>query len=253
MVELVTPRAGPGVCPRCFNFTREACGPCRACRTAPPLLSAMLPISYAEAGGPLHRDLADYKRAAEPAVPALHAEIAHLLSRFLAEHEACVASAAQIERLDIVTVVPSSDRRRDRLHPLRRIVAEQVPETAGRYARLLAVSDVRCVPHTYDPRRFTARTALRGENVLLIDDVWTTGATAQSAAAALRAAGAATVAAVVVGRYVNGFWGGIADRLQRLREHEDRDGCALCHPVAAPGSRQPGDGQGAAARVAAGP
>jgi adenine/guanine phosphoribosyltransferase-like PRPP-binding protein len=37
--------------------------------------------------------------------------------------------------------------------------------------------------------------------VLLIDDTWTTGGNAQSASLALRAAGAATVAIVVIGRY----------------------------------------------------
>jgi orotate phosphoribosyltransferase len=37
--------------------------------------------------------------------------------------------------------------------------------------------------------------------VLLIDDTWTTGGNAQSAALALRAAGAAKVAAVVIGRH----------------------------------------------------
>jgi orotate phosphoribosyltransferase len=38
--------------------------------------------------------------------------------------------------------------------------------------------------------------------VLLLDDTWTTGASAQSAAMALRRAGAASVATVVLGRHV---------------------------------------------------
>ena len=42
--------------------------------------------------------------------------------------------------------------------------------------------------------------------MLLIDDTWTTGASAQSAAAALKQAGAATVAAVVIGRHLNRDW-----------------------------------------------
>jgi hypothetical protein len=42
----------------------------------------------------------------------------------------------------------------------------------------------------WDPRRFTAVRALAGERVLLVDDTWTTGARAQTAAAALLTAGA---------------------------------------------------------------
>jgi adenine/guanine phosphoribosyltransferase-like PRPP-binding protein len=39
--------------------------------------------------------------------------------------------------------------------------------------------------------------------VLLLDDTWVSGASAQSAAAALRLAGASHVAAVILGRHVN--------------------------------------------------
>ncbi|GAA1922385.1 hypothetical protein GCM10009716_33650 [Streptomyces sodiiphilus] len=48
---------------------------------------------------------------------------------------------------------------------------------------------------------------LRGENVLLIDDTWTTGHHAQSAAAALKSAGAGSVAIVVLGRHLNRTFG----------------------------------------------
>jgi adenine/guanine phosphoribosyltransferase-like PRPP-binding protein len=43
---------------------------------------------------------------------------------------------------------------------------------------------------------------LSATNVLLIDDTWTTGSNAQSAAFALKDAGASTVGFVVIGRYV---------------------------------------------------
>ena len=42
-----------------------------------------------------------------------------------------------------------------------------------------------------------------GASVLLVDDTWVSGASAQSAAAALKLAGARHVAVVVVGRHVN--------------------------------------------------
>jgi hypothetical protein len=44
---------------------------------------------------------------------------------------------------------------------------------------------------------------LDGQHVLILDDVWTTGSTAQSAALAVRRAGAAAISIMVVGRWLN--------------------------------------------------
>jgi orotate phosphoribosyltransferase len=72
--------------------------------------------------------------------------------------------------------------------------------------------------------------SLHGEPVLLIDDTWTTGANAQSAAAALKLAGAGSVAAVVIGRHVNRDWHGNELKLRALATPFDWRGCALCSP-----------------------
>jgi predicted amidophosphoribosyltransferase len=240
--ELITPRPGPGVCPECFNFTREPTGRCRACRASESHLSAMVAISYAPAGSPLHRGLADYKRAAEPAVPYLVDGLAVVLSRFLAGHEACVAAAAGVDRFDSVVVVPSSNPHRAHGHPLGQIVGHRVPETASRYRESLAPSGAVCVAHSFDDRRFAVTEPVDGRTVLLIDDVWTTGACAQSAAAALRRAGAQLVAVVVIGRYVNGHWGGIGERLSRMSHTAERGACGLCWPGKAAGPTLKPDG-----------
>jgi adenine/guanine phosphoribosyltransferase-like PRPP-binding protein len=56
--------------------------------------------------------------------------------------------------------------------------------------------------------RYRATQALAGDPaVLLIDDTWTTGGRAQSAAIALHDAGAAKVAAVVLGRHFDRSFG----------------------------------------------
>ena len=64
--------------------------------------------------------------------------------------------------------------------------------------------------------------------MLLIDDTWTTGANAQSAAAALKAAGAGPVAAVVIGRHLNRKWHQNDRRLRGITRPFDWGRCALC-------------------------
>jgi hypothetical protein len=54
-----------------------------------------------------------------------------------------------------------------------------------------------------DLHRFRADPGPRGGGVLLLDDTWVSGASAQSACAALKLAGAGRVAIVVLGRHVN--------------------------------------------------
>jgi hypothetical protein len=54
-----------------------------------------------------------------------------------------------------------------------------------------------------NPWRFAAGRGAAGAGVLLLDDTWVSGASAQSAAAALRMAGARHVAVVVLGRHLN--------------------------------------------------
>src|SRR5205807_2443142 len=77
------------------------------------------------------------------------------------------------------------DRRRDERHPLRWIAGELAGPTRDRYERLLERTAAEVPPRTFDAAKFAPRRRLRGESVLLIDDTWTTGANAQSAAAAL--------------------------------------------------------------------
>jgi orotate phosphoribosyltransferase len=63
--------------------------------------------------------------------------------------------------------------------------------------------------------------------VLLIDDTWTTGASAQSAAASLKQAGASIVAAVIIGRHLHRDWGHNDRGLSALPTPFDWDDCAL--------------------------
>jgi predicted amidophosphoribosyltransferase len=231
---LLGPRRGPDVCRTCFNFT-AGYDRCYACAHGDQSLDAVIPISYSVAREQLHHALASYKRLDGDVARSLGAILAAILWRFLTEHEACLAQAAQTESFDMTTTVPSGDRCRDERHPLRHLVGELVGPTRGRYRHLLRRTDAETPPRTFDPAKFGTATQLRGQSILLIDDTWTTGATAQSAAAALKQAGAGRVAAVVIGRHLNRDWHENDRRIRGIARPFNWDECALCSkPVAKP-------------------
>lgn len=227
---MLGPRPGPGVCARCFDLTdgRTHCSHCSHCSQDDGWVDAMAPISYSIGGEQLHHALAGYKRYAGPAARILTAGLAAVLWRHLRDHERCLARAAGVDGFDVVTAVPSSDAGRDRTHPLHRLVGEIVKPLAPRYERLLRRTDAAVTAHRFSDARYEATKALGGRAVLLIDDTWTTGANARSAAAALKAAGAQRVGVVAIGRYVNREWHHNDARLRRLPRPFDWGRCAWC-------------------------
>jgi orotate phosphoribosyltransferase len=70
--------------------------------------------------------------------------------------------------------------------------------------------------HLYDTGRYRALKPVDGKSVLLIEDTWTTGANVQSAAHALKQAGARTVAAVPIGRHIDPTFRDHDEQLRRL-------------------------------------
>jgi predicted amidophosphoribosyltransferase len=224
---LLGPRRGPDVCATCFNFT-AGYARCWACAHSHTTLDAVAPISYSVAREQLHHALASYKRLNGDVARRLQAILAAILWRFLQDHEACVAGAANTKRFDLVTTVPSGDPTRDGRHPLRTIVGEIVGPTRERHQRLLRRTDKQAGPRTFSESKFEAIHRVPGQSVLLIDDTWTTGANAQSAAAALKAAGAERVAAVVIGRHLNREWHENDRRIRGIPRPFDWRACALC-------------------------
>jgi predicted amidophosphoribosyltransferase len=224
---LLGPRRGPDVCATCFNFT-AGYARCWACAHGHPALDAVAPISYSIAREQLHHALASYKRLNGDVARRLQAILAAILWRFLIVHERCVAMAANTNSFDLVTTVPSGDPTRDESHPLRNIVGELVAPTRDRCHRLLRRTDARTGQRSFNPHKFEAIRRLDGQAILLIDDTWTTGASAQSAAAALKAAGAGRVAAVVIGRHLNREWHENDRRIRGIVRPFEWQACALC-------------------------
>jgi hypothetical protein len=120
-----------------------------------------------------------------------------LLLAFLADHGPCVWRSAGLPPPDRLAVVPTGAGRPGP-HPLLRLVSP--------YLRLpgcpLALRPGR-QGRDLDPDRFQVLARPAGAGVLLLDDTWVSGASAQSAAAALKLAGARYVAVVVLGRHLN--------------------------------------------------
>jgi hypothetical protein len=224
---MLSPRAGPGVCATCFNFT-HGYPRCYACAHGESWLDAVAPISYSVAREQLHHALASYKRLSGEPARRLRAELAALLWRHLSEHERCVTRAAGVPAFELVGTVPSSARERDAQHPLQHIVGTLVVPTRDRYERLLECAGAEVPPRQFHRDKFRARRSLDGESVLLVDDTWTTGASAQSAAAALKAVGAGAVAVVVIGRHLNREWHENDRQLSELTTPFDWSRCALC-------------------------
>jgi predicted amidophosphoribosyltransferase len=224
---MLSPRRGPDVCATCFNFT-AGYDRCYACAYGRLVLDAVAPISYSVAREQLHHTLASYKRLDGDVARRLGAVLAAILWRFLAEHERCVARAAGTNGFDVVTTVPSGDRDGDDQHPLHGIVGELVGLTRQRHERLLGRTNAESPPRIFDQHKFEATRPLNNSAVLLIDDTWTTGASAQSAAAALKAAGAGPIAAVVIGRHLNREWHQNDRHLRGIEQPFDWSKCALC-------------------------
>jgi hypothetical protein len=179
---------GYGRCYQCDRHHREGAG---------LLADAVVPISYALRGGRLAGDLRSYKSPVADAAAA-RARLRALLLVFLRDHGECVWREAGMPGPGLTAVVPSG-RGRPGPHPLRDLAAPYLSlPMAG-----LSVRDA--APRGRDMNIGWLRPdrAVRGANVLLIEDTWVSGGSAQSAAAALKAAGAARVAIVAVGRQLD--------------------------------------------------
>ena len=99
------------------------------------------------------------------------------------------------------------------------ILSRRLNITRSRFAEALVTSSTNT--RRLRPDEYTVQADVAGKRVLLIDDQWTSGASLQSSAIALRRAGAARVAGLVIGRRVDTEPSGTYDW----------DVCTLCQQV----------------------
>lgn len=220
--------------------SRLTCRTCRTCRgpVAPGfarcyqcelansqagglLADVVVPAGYAVKGGQLAADLRRYKSGRDGASAAA-ARLASLLSAFLHGHGDCVWRAAGMSAPPAAAAVVPSGQGRPGTHPLLGIVR--------------ACADLPIIALTTGPPgaargrgvsigwlRADGRLAAR--DVLLVDDCWVSGGSAQSAAAALKLAGARRVALVVLGRHVDPGDPRSAELMRALRSSSPPPAC----------------------------
>jgi hypothetical protein len=163
------------------------------------LADAVAPIAYAVRGGPLAGDLWRYKSDRADAAESA-ARLRAMLAGYLSDHGESVWRAAGMPAVPGVAAVVPSGRGRLGGHPLLGLVRSCVD------APLVGLSVApRGAAHGrgVDPGWLRVDRPVTGADVLVVDDSWVSGGSAQSAAVALKLAGARRVAIVVIGRHVN--------------------------------------------------
>ena len=202
------PRQAVDVCTVCHSVVAVGYPTCYPCQQASWALGSAVAdvtafISLAPRSEQMARELFSYKddRVQESQRTRMITGLGAVLWKWLARHEACVGRRFGIDHFDVITTVPSTSGRTD--HPLRRVVAGVVTGTDARHEDLLVVRRLELGQRDHAADRYAATKTMTGRTVLVIDDTWTTGAHAQSASAALKAAGASGAAVVAIGRWLN--------------------------------------------------
>ncbi len=203
-------------------------------------LPRIAPLFLFELCSPVHRTLAGYKAAVAPVRRAGCSDaLAAVLAQWIDAHQRCLLGPGG--RALLVPVPSSTGGRPSWLgrHPLE--IVARTALAAGGPLRLESV----LVTSRRPPGRLQADAAgyevaegidVRGQAVVVLDDMLVSGARLGSAAAALRAAGGKVVAAVPLGRLVRPAHNAATAAFWKDRRHQPADTgrCLLCAGHASP-------------------
>lgn len=198
------PTAGATICPTCHTWKdpeRDACENCDEVADAigaSPLDFSLVTL-YSKPS--ILRDwLTRYKGRPDDADPwdeESESVVLGVVSRFLVQHGERIE--APVGPFDAVVVVPSTTRVPP--HPLEVLLAR-----LGLHPAVAPILQRTTAPIGFrqpNPAAYRARMDIAGKRLYLVDDVYTTGAHLNSAAQALRDAGAEVVGALVIARRIN--------------------------------------------------
>ena len=159
----------------------DRCWRCEQARRIGGVADVVAPLTYAIAGTPSAALVRDYKNHPAHSVRERHGAVINWLVWLgITRHERCIGCAAGLA-VSCRLVVPSLTSRPGR-HPFAELA--HMVNAASDAVALMPAPDSRCDRAIND--KFVLRPAARldGQHVLILDDVWTTGSTAQSAALA---------------------------------------------------------------------
>jgi hypothetical protein len=191
-------------CRTCRGPTPVGLARCYQCdlarRQAGGLLAdAVAPIGFAVRGGPLAGDLWRYK-ADHPGAADAAARLREMLAAYLRDHGQPLWTAAGMGAAPGIAAVVPGGRGRPGAHPLTGLVRSCVDVPL---VGLSVAPEGAAHGRGVDPGWLRVDGTVAGADVLVVDDTWVSGGSAQSAAVALKLAGARRVAIVVIGRHVN--------------------------------------------------
>ena len=191
-------RVPPTCCRTCAEPGRFASGKCPRCLALPPPFSrAWAPFAHE---GPISRAIHRFKYEDHP-------ELAEPLGELLARESRSFLSQAPT----LLAALPLHVRRfRERQYDQTQLLADALAKASNRRApvgllrraretqRQVGLSEAERARNVSEA--FTASPQVAGQSLLLIDDVFTTGATARAAATALLQAGASHVEVLTLAR-----------------------------------------------------
>lgn len=202
LVEPALPR--PGVCSTCRTWADKTEDQCRNCAmTAHVLGHPALPlnvVSLYQKPSQLRDWMTGYKDSldgSEPLVPEHQRWVRAILGRYLLEHGAALAN--HLGGIDAIVVVPSTTRLGP--HPLKAIVDSLEVDIPTVHLLERGPGDI--THRRPAPDGYVSVSGHLPMRVLLLDDVYTTGAHADSAAHALRTGGHQVAGLLALARRVN--------------------------------------------------
>lgn len=222
--ELVPiPADADDVCPMCRSWRHARFEKCSNCLEAEGVLAApcrqVIPISLYSKPSQMRDWLTFYKDASYSANDEYRQYLAAVVGRFLFENLRTLV--AIIGGYDVVTFVPSS--RRVGVHPIEKIIGACSAIFAKPIVGLLSKGAGELDHRIMSDDAFLVSKDAAGQRILLVDDVYTTGARAQSAASALHMHGATVVGILVIARRINPDFNLTSNAVWRRQQTIDYD------------------------------
>jgi hypothetical protein len=205
----------------------ERCFRCQQHHAVAGIADVVAPLTYGIDHTQSAILLRHYKDDVSAEARERHARvIRRLLYLGIMKHQKCIEQRAG-RPVSVRVTVPSLNRRPG-VHPFTAIASAinavdddrlaLVPTPGAVKDRVVSASQFQIMP----------KQNLSGRHILILDDTWTTGSNTQSAALALRQAGADQVSVMVVGRWLSQTYGNNAEFIKaRLRRDYDPGVCPV--------------------------